>query len=169
MDYKKYIDNFGDFPKKGVQFKDISSLIAQPDVFDSLIKEMAEKVSSWEFDTIVALDARGFVFGSALAFYLNKRLVMARKAGKLPGKVSTTKYDLEYGSATIEVQTDKVAHRKVLIVDDVLATGGTVNATIKSIRDADGFVVGVLTAMELSELEGREYIGVIPVMSVVKY
>lgn len=169
MVYKKYIEDFVDFPKEGIVFKDISSLIARPVVFDSLIKEMAEKVSSLEFNTIVALDARGFVFGSALAFYLSKSLVMARKKGKLPGKVTSATYILEYGEDSLEIQQDKVDGRKVLIVDDLPATGGTLKATVEAVKNSGGTIVGALTAIELTELSGREALKDIKVMSVIKY
>lgn len=169
MEYKNYIEDFKDFPKEGILFKDISSLIVEPEGFKSIIKEMGEKVSFLDFASIVALDARGFVFGSALAFYLSKGLVMARKKGKLPGEVTTVTYILEYGEDTLEIQKNKVDGRKVLIVDDLLATGGTLKAAIEAVEHSGGIVVGVLTAIELTELCGRKVLEDIKVMSVIKY
>lgn len=155
MELTKYIDTYENFPKKGINFKDISPLLADPAALNQLVHEMSGMSYGYNFDLVVGLDSRGFIFGSALAFSRHKGFVMARKAKKLPGLVTSADYSLEYGEASLEVQVDRVRGKKVLIVDDVLATGGTINAAIEAVTKAGGTVTGVITVIELTSLNGR--------------
>nr|WP_240739531.1 adenine phosphoribosyltransferase [Marinitoga lauensis] len=124
MNFEKYIRDIPDFPKPGIIFKDITPLLATPEAFREVIDVMAEKVKDLDFDTILVPEARGFLFGSALAYKLGKKLVPVRKPGKLPYDVVEVSYSLEYGEAKIQMHKDALAKgEKVLIVDDVLATG----------------------------------------------
>lgn len=167
-----YIDTISDFPKEGVQFKDISPLLADPYKFEYLVeafeKEIEKAVGNFTY-SIVGLDARGFVLGAPVAFKSGTGFIMARKKGKLPGAVIGADYDLEYGSATIEVQKDRVRGKRIVIIDDVLATGGTLRATIDAVREAGGTVAGVVVLLEIKELKGREKLDDVEVISLLEY
>lgn len=171
MDYKKYVADYPDFPDEGVIFRDVSPLLGNSDVFNALLDDMAQAASKMgTYDLIAGLDARGFIFGAALAAKVKCGLVMIRKKGKLPqGDLVQTSYDLEYGQATIEVHKEIIEGKRVLIVDDVMATGGTAKAAMEVVKVAGGTVVGVITPVELLFLNGKEKLGDIPFASFIQY
>lgn len=157
MDYEKYINVVEDFPTKGISFKDISPLLRNPEAFKSCIDDMAKLVSDFDFDVICGPESRAFLFGTALAYKLNKGFVMARKAGKLPGRTIKASYDLEYGKATIEIPEDSFKKGdKVLLIDDLMATGGTFNAIKELVAKSDATSVCCLTLINLKDLPGEE-------------
>ncbi len=127
---ESYISKIPDYPKPGILFYDISTLISDKAAFSASIKLLSKAVQKYNFDMIAAIDARGFLFGSAIAFHLEKGLIMVRKKNKLPGKKISFEYELEYGTDTLELNTEAKG-KKILIVDDLLATGGTAGATIE--------------------------------------
>lgn len=154
---KKLIRTIPDFPKKGVQFRDISTLFLDPEGTKMAIDELCRRLEGVDFDVIAGAEARGFVVGTPMAYVLGKPFVLIRKAGKLPGEVTSESYDLEYGSATIEVHTDSVKKgQKVVIVDDLLATGGTMKAAINLFEKLGAEVVKTMYVIELPDLKGRE-------------
>ena len=147
-----------DFPKPGIQFLDISPLLEDPKLFETLINQLAEACKEWEFNKIAAIESRGFILGSALAQKIGKGMVMVRKKGKLPGQTLSHSYDLEYGSDTIEIlPTSLEKGEKVLVLDDVLATGGTASACCELVEKAGGETVGALFFIELGFLNGRRH------------
>jgi adenine phosphoribosyltransferase len=149
-----------DFPKPGILFKDISPLLADPEVFGSAISALATFAeSSGEVDVVAGIEARGFLIAGALACELGCGLVPVRKAGKLPPPTVRRNYALEYGTAEIEVPVQVLTGRRVLVVDDVLATGGTMRAAVDLIAQAEGSVVGVAVLLELGFLDGRAFLG----------
>jgi adenine phosphoribosyltransferase len=155
------------FPKEGVTFLDISPLLEKSDNLKSLIEQLGELSAPFEFDKIVGIESRGFILGSALALHLNKGFVMVRKKGKLPGKTVSQSYDLEYGTDTIEILPTSVeSGEKILILDDVLATGGTAAATCKLVQKLGGQVSGCLFLIELDFLKGRDKMSV-PIQSLI--
>ncbi|MEV4613670.1 adenine phosphoribosyltransferase [Kitasatospora sp. NPDC049258] len=146
-----------DYPKPGVLFKDIAPLLADAEAFAALTQALADRAKALGATKVVGLEARGFVLAAPAAFAAGLGFVPIRKAGKLPGEVFRKSYDLEYGSATLEVQCDAFAPgEKVLVVDDVLATGGTIGASVDLVRQAGVQLVGVVVLMELGFLPGRE-------------
>jgi len=160
---KAAIRDIEDFPSEGITFKDISPVLQDPDLFKHTIDLMAEKYLDNKIDIIVAIDARGFIFGSALAYKLGCGMTMLRKKGKLPYKTNGISYDLEYGSNEMEIHTDAVKpNDRVLLVDDVLATGGTAEAAIDLIKKIDGNITALCCMMELTFLNGKERLGEIP-------
>ncbi|WP_027121112.1 adenine phosphoribosyltransferase [Mycoplasma leonicaptivi] len=157
MDIKKLIRDVQDFPKKGVLFKDISPLLANGEALNYTINKIAEIAK--DTDIIVGPDARGFLFGTPAAAFLKKPFIMVRKPNKLPGEVISMSYDLEYGSNQLELQKGFVKKgQKAVIVDDVLATGGTLNAIVKLLQSQGVIVEKIVVLMELSELNGRKLI-----------
>lgn len=160
MDYEKYIGVTPDFPKKGISFKDISPLLANPKAFASCIDDLAKMGEEFKPTLIIGPESRGFIFGAALAYKMGIGFVMGRKAGKLPGKVRRVSYKLEYGEATIEVPYDAIKKgERVLLVDDLMATGGTFVALKEIIASAGAIPVGCLTIITLEELKGEEKVG----------
>lgn len=156
MDLKKHVRQIPDFPKPGINFFDISTLIRHPEAWRVTIDRMAEIVKPWKPDILAAIDARGFLVAAPLAIPLNCGSIMIRKSGKLPGKVKKHSYGLEYGTDTIEIQDDAVEPgQRVVIVDDLLATGGTLMAAAQLIRSSGGNIVGATALIELSFLKGR--------------
>jgi adenine phosphoribosyltransferase len=152
---KNYIKDVPDFPKAGILFKDISPLLADPRAFKEAVLQIKNEWSG-KIDAIAALDARGFLFGGALAYDLGLPLVMLRKKGKLPGKTVEVTYDLEYGQAIIEVEVDSFAkNTRVLVIDDLLATGGTAKAACELVEKTGAIVAGYAFIVELSALGGR--------------
>ncbi len=146
-----------DFPKPGIQFKDITPLFYNPPLYKLLIKECELEIQNMDFDYILAIESRGFLVGSPLAITMNKPLVLARKPGKLPRKTVSAHYDLEYGSDSLEVHTDDIkAGSRVLIIDDVLATGGTAKAAQDLIGKIDCTVAGFLFLMGVKGLNGSQ-------------
>ncbi|KLO24091.1 MULTISPECIES: adenine phosphoribosyltransferase [unclassified Marinitoga] len=170
MNFEKYIRDIPDFPKPGIIFKDITPLLANPDAFREVIDEMAKKVEKLDFDTILVPEARGFLFGSALAYKLGKKLVPIRKPGKLPYDVVEVSYSLEYGEAKIQMHKDALSKgEKVLVVDDVLATGGTIQAIETLVKKLEAEVSCVLCLIELSFLNPREKLSNLRVESILTY
>ena len=145
-----------DFPKKGIDFYDIASLLDNPDIFSKAIDEMALKVKKMNATAIAGIDSRGFIFASAIAYKLKLKLIIIRKQGKLPGKTFKSSYNLEYGSNTLEIQKDFLNSKdKVVVIDDILATGGTINAAFKLIKKTNANLIGAVVLLELEFLNGR--------------
>ncbi len=168
---KKLIRNIPDFPKAGIEFKDISPLLADADSFREAIDELKYRHAVNHIDMVVGIEARGFVFAAALAYALRAGTCMVRKPGKLPHTVHQQTYELEYGSDTVEIQTDALAGgQRIVIVDDVLATGGTVLAATELIdRNFEVEIVEIDFLMELKSLNGREKLHDWPVHSLLQY
>ncbi len=157
MDLKRHIRQVPDFPKPGINFFDISTLIRHPDAWRTTIDRMAEMVAKWKPDILAAIDARGFLVAAPLAIALKCGTIMIRKSGKLPGRVKSHSYGLEYGTDTIEIQHDAVeAAQRVVLVDDVLATGGTLRAGAALLRGSGGVIAGAACIIELAFLKGRD-------------
>ncbi|MGL6097169.1 MAG: adenine phosphoribosyltransferase [Fimbriiglobus sp.] len=170
MDLNSYIRDIPDFPKPGILFKDITPLLADPSAFEYAISRMAAHYATTEIDAIAAAEARGFLFAAPLALQLRKPLVPLRKPGKLPYRTYSLKYDLEYGQAELHMHVDGVAAgAKVLLVDDLLATGGTMAAGGKLIEQAGGVVVGCAFLVELGFLNGRAKLPGYDVFSLMTY
>ncbi len=159
-----------DFPKPGIIFKDITPMLADPRAFNACLELMAEPYRNVPFDSIVAMEARGFIFGAALAARMQKAFVPVRKPGKLPHLTHEVEYDLEYGKDKVQMHRDAVGpgHR-VLLVDDVIATGGTAWAACELVRRCGGAVIGAAFLIELSFLPGRARIAPVEVSSVLVY
>ncbi|MCI5052788.1 MAG: adenine phosphoribosyltransferase [Simkaniaceae bacterium] len=152
-----YIASIPDFPKPGIQFKCYPDLLKNPPAFKRLIREFADRYRDSDLDCIVGLDSRGFIFGAALAYEMELPFVMIRKAGKLPRKVERIDYQLEYGTATFEIEVESLNRDdRVLIMDDLLATGGTAQAAAELVERVGGQVVEVACLIELAGLGGRE-------------
>ncbi len=167
---KKYIRNIPDFPEKGVIFRDITTITQSPEGLKLAIDSMEEKLKDKEFDVIVGLEARGFIFGMPIAYNMNKAFVPIRKKGKLPCETISESYALEYGNAEIEIHTDAIKKgQKVVVLDDLIATGGTVEAAIKLVERLGGEVVDCLFLVELVDLKGRETLKGYAVDTVVTY
>ena len=170
MDLTKYIRDIPDFPKPGILFKDITPLLAAPGAFQHAIDCMADRYRSQPVDAVAAVEARGFLFAAPLALVLRKPLIPLRKPGKLPFHTHSLRYDLEYGSAELHVHTDGfVAGANVLLVDDLLATGGTMTAGCQLVERAGGRVVGCTFLVELNFLEGRARLAPHEVYSLIRY
>ena len=170
MDLRPYIRDIPDFPAPGILFKDITPLLKAPDAFKHVIDCFFERYSSRPVDAIVGIDARGFLFGAPLAQRLGKPFVPARKQGKLPADVLAAEYSLEYGTSVMEIHRDGIEPGQgVLIVDDLLATGGTLAATAGLVEQAQARVEGLALVIELAELDGRSRLKGYDVYSLVKY
>ncbi|MBI4295255.1 MAG: adenine phosphoribosyltransferase [Chloroflexi bacterium] len=169
-DFCKYCRDIPDFPRKGIIFRDITNLLKNGSVFKRAIDEIAWNYSLTKVDAIVSIEARGFIIGSALAYRLGSGVVPVRKKGKLPWLVYRKTYNLEYGQDELEVHQDSIEpEQNILIVDDVIATGGTVEAVAKLVREMKGTIVGAAFLIELTELKGREKIKDVPVFSLMKF
>ena len=154
-----YIRTIPDFPEPGIMFRDITTVFQDADGLKLAIDSMQEMVSDLDYDVIVGAESRGFIYGAALAYNLHKPLILVRKKGKLPWKTISVDYDLEYGKATLEMHVDAIKPgQKALIVDDLLATGGTAGAIAKLVEQLGGEVVGFLFMIELAGLKGREFL-----------
>ena len=150
------ISTYEDFPKKGIKFKDVLEIIQEPEIFNELILKMSSSEILKKSEAIISIDARGFIFGSAIALKSSKPMIVARKPGKLPGEIVTEKYNLEYGENSLSIQ--KISLKKFnsyVIVDDLLATGGTVDCVAKILSRNDKKIIGLLTVVELVSLRGR--------------
>jgi adenine phosphoribosyltransferase len=170
MDLKQYIRDISDFPRPGIVFKDITPLLAEPRAFRHAVEAFAEHYRGERIDAIAAAEARGFLFAAPLALQLDKPLIPLRKPGKLPYSTYAFQYDLEYGSAELHVHVDGVSPgARVLLIDDLLATGGTVQAGAKLIEKAGGQVVGCGFVVELGFLNGRARLQPHPVFSLITY
>jgi adenine phosphoribosyltransferase len=153
------IETIPDFPQQGIQFKDISPLLSNAEAFASAINLLARRVKIKDFDEIIGIDARGFIFGSALAYKLKKGFIMARKEDKLPGELLSQSYSYEYSQAKLTLQKKRITPgKKYLIIDDVLATGSTISAVAQLIGQAGGVCVGAVVFIELPFLKGRKNI-----------
>src|SRR4051794_22967993 len=170
MDLTPFIRDIPDFPKPGILFKDITPLLAEPRAFQYAIDCIAQKYRKVSIDAIAAAEARGFLFSAPLALQLGKPLVPLRKPGKLPHRTHAHAYDLEYGSAELHVHIDAITPgARVLLIDDVLATGGTMQAACRLVEKAGGQVAGCAFLIELSFLHGREKLAPHEVFSLVRY
>ena len=167
---KKYIRDIPNFPKRGITFHDITPLLQNGDAFNESIDQMAELIKDREIDYLVCIESRGFIFGSAISMKLGSGLVVVRKPGKLPYVTINASYSLEYGNDSLEIHKDAIhENSKVVIVDDLLATGGTAEATGNLIRQLGGDIIGYLFLIELTELDGSEKLKPSPVWSILKY
>ncbi len=169
-DLKKHIRDVPDFPKEGIIFKDITTLLKDKDAFKKSIDLLAKKFSKKNIDMVVGVEARGFIFGAALAYKLKAGFVPIRKKGKLPSKTKSVTYDLEYGTDVLEMHEDALSEKsRVLIVDDLLATGGTIQASIELVKSQNATIAGVAFLVELRFLKGKNKLKDLPVYSVIKY
>ena len=167
---EEYVRSIPDFPEPGIIFRDVTSVLQDADGLQLAIDSMQDCLKGEEFDVITGLESRGFIFGMPIAYNLHKPFVLVRKAGKLPCETVSRTYDLEYGSATIEMHKDSIKPgQKVVIVDDLIATGGSVEAAIKLVEELGGVVVKVVFLMELAGLKGRERLKDYSVSSVLRY
>ncbi|AEH50431.1 adenine phosphoribosyltransferase [Pseudothermotoga thermarum] len=170
MDLKKFVRDIPDFPVKGIIFRDVTPLLKSPQAFKFAVDEMARILSDVSFDCIVSPEARGFIFGAALAYKLGKGFVPVRKPGKLPYETVSLEYQLEYGTAQLQIHADAIEPgQKVLIVDDVLATGGTAEAIGKLVQKLGGQVAAMCFLIELTYLNPRERLKGYDVRTVLKY
>ncbi len=170
MDLESTIRSIPDFPIEGVLFRDVTTLIKNPEAYHELIELLAASVRDRKVDLVVGPEARGFVIGSALAYALGAGFVLARKPGKLPYKTIRHEYALEYGTDSLEIHVDAVQPgQRVIVVDDLLATGGTALATIRLVEQAGGEVVAARFAIELSELGGRKLLSGYDVEAAIVY
>ena len=158
---------YKDFPKKGIDFKDVLEILQYPDIFKDLILIMSSSQYLKSAEAIISIDARGFIFGSAVALESSKPMIVARKPGKLPGQILTREYELEYGKNSLSIQSNSLKKfNSFVIVDDLLATGGTVNCVSKLLEDHNKEILGLLTVVELKKLKGRLNLN-FPVQSVI--
>ena len=167
---EEYVRSIPDFPEPGIIFRDITTILQDPDGLHLAIQSMQDKLKYTEFDVVVCKESRGFIFGVPIAYNLHKAFVPVRKKGKLPCETVSMEYDLEYGSAVIEMHKDSInPGQKVVLVDDLVATGGTIEAAIKLVEELGGEVVKVVFLMELAGLKGRERLKGYEVESVLCY
>lgn len=170
IDLKSHIRNIPDWPKKGILFRDITPLLADPQAFAAAVNALCANFRNSGVEYVAAVEARGFIFGAAVAKTLGAGFVPIRKKGKLPFKTEGVSYDLEYGTDTLEVHQDAVRKKaKVLMVDDLLATGGTMAAACKLIEKIGGQIAGIDFLVELKELAGRDKLGGYKVIAVISY
>lgn len=170
MELSKFIRDVPDFPKSGIIFKDITTLLKNSEAFKEALNQLYSQVAKLEVDKVVAIESRGFIFGSLLAEKLNAGFVPVRKPGKLPAEKISESYQLEYGIDSLEIHIDAINKGdKVLIHDDLLATGGTVEAVCKMIEKLGGEIVGILFLIELDFLRGRDKLKKYPVYSIIHY
>lgn len=164
------IRNIPDFPKQGILFRDITTLLNNKKAFAVAVDKLCEKYKNRKIDKVVAVEARGFILGGAIAHRLGAGFVPVRKKGKLPWKVSSVTYDLEYGTDTLEMHNDAITPgEKVLIVDDLLATGGTVKAVTDLVRKMQGKIKGIAFLVELVDLGGKKKLKDYPIFSLIKF
>ena len=154
---KKLITDYPDFPKKGIVFKDIFPILQNPEVFEDVIKNMSNSTLMNKADAIIAIDSRGFIFGSAISMLISKPMIAARKPGKLPGDLITKNYNLEYGSNSLSIQKNALdKYESYIIVDDLLATGGTVQCIAEILKESNKKIEGLSVLIELKDLKGRD-------------
>ena len=170
MDLKALIRDIPDFPKPGILFRDITTLLSDPAGLRYSIDTLASKIEDWQPEYIVGMESRGFIFGAALAYKLGIGFIPIRKPGKLPAAVWSVEYALEYGTDKLEIHQDAAPPgSRVAIVDDLIATGGTAAATAKLVREIGGDVVGCAFLIELDDLNGRSHLPDVPIISLVHY
>lgn len=169
MDLAQYIRNIPDFPTRGIQFKDITTLLKRKEAFQEAIQRLAEALRPGCPDLVVGIEARGFIIGAPVAYLLGCGFVPVRKKGKLPAATLAKTYQLEYGSATLEIHRDAIEPgQRVVIVDDLLATGGTTKAVCEMVEELGGNIVGIGFVIELEALQGRAKLAKYPVVSLVR-
>ena len=169
-DFKAAIREIPDYPKEGILFYDITTLVKEPTAYHELISQIADSLRDLNIDVVIGPEARGFVIGAPVAYALNAGFVLARKPGKLPAEVYSLSYGLEYGSDSLEIHQDAIKPgQRVALVDDLLATGGTAAATVKLIEAMGGKVVAAAFAVELTDLNGREKLVGPEIRTVIKY
>ena len=167
---EKYIKSIPDFPQPGIIFRDVTSVTEDPEGMKLAIDEMDKLLEGVDYDVIAGAESRGFIFGAPLSYKNGKGLVLVRKKGKLPRETVEMSYDLEYGQATIEIHKDSIKPgEKVVLVDDLIATGGTIEAAAKLIESLGGIVVKMVFLIELTDLKGRERLSKYDVASVVQF
>ena len=165
-----YVRTIPDFPEKGIMFRDITTVLSDAEGLHLAIDEMKHLLDNVEYDVVAGTESRGFIFGVPIAYSCNKPFVPIRKKGKLPSETVEATYDLEYGKATIQMHKDSIkTGQKVVLVDDLIATGGTIEAAIKLVEELGGKVVKVIFLMELAGLKGRERLKGYDVASVISY
>ena len=165
-----YVRTVPDFPKEGIMFRDVTTVLKDPDGFQLAIDLMMKELAGLDFDAIAGTESRGFIFASPIAYLMKKSLILVRKKGKLPFDTVSESYDLEYGSAEIEIHSDSIKKGdKVVLVDDLIATGGTMAASAKLFERLGGEVVRMVFLMELEGLEGRKILKDYDVRSIIKY
>lgn len=170
MDLKKHIANIQDYPVEGILFRDITPLMQNGEAFQKVCEEMAAFAKKVGADIIVGPESRGFIFGCPVAYQLGIGFIPVRKPNKLPRETVSYEYDLEYGSNVLHMHKDAIKpNQKVLIIDDLLATGGTVDASIRMIEELQGEVVGCCFLIELMDLKGRELLSSYPIRSLIQY
>jgi adenine phosphoribosyltransferase len=170
LDLKSFIRDIPDFPKAGILFRDITPLLGNPAALRETVHQLAEPYRNQEIDAVVAAEARGFIFAAPMAIELNAGFVPVRKPGKLPFDRHSFRYDLEYGSDTLEMHVDGVGSgARVLVVDDLLATGGTVGACVKLLEKTGANIIGCAFVIELTGLNGRQAVAPHPVHSLMQY
>lgn len=167
---EEYVRSIPDFPQEGIIFRDVTSVLQDADGLHLAVEMMQEKIKDLDFDVVVGPESRGFIFGVPIAYNLHKGFIPVRKKGKLPCETIEKAFDLEYGSAVIEMHKDGIKPgQKVLIVDDLIATGGTIEAIIDMVKSLGGQVVGIVCLMELAGLEGRKRLSGYRVDSAIVY
>ena len=160
MDLKKYIRSIKDYPKKGILFRDITTLIKDKEAFNESINKISEIMNELNFDRIAAIESRGFIFASALSYKISKSLILIRKKNKLPAEKYSVDFKLEYGEGTLEIHKDSVKSKeKIVIIDDLIATGGTAEAAAKLVEKSGGIVEGFVFIINLFDLGGRKFLG----------
>ena len=170
INLEDYIRNIPDFPKPGILFRDITTLLSNKQAFKSAVSCLAGSFKNKKIDLIVAVEARGFIFGAALAQDLGVGFIPVRKKGKLPWKTKSVTYNLEYGTDTLQMHEDAIAPgARVLIVDDLLATGGTAKAVTELVEQSKGKIIGIAFVVELLDLKGREKLQGYPLVSLIKF
>lgn len=167
---EEYVRSIPDFPEEGIIFRDVTSVLQDAEGLHLAVKSMMDLLDGVEFDVVAGIESRGFIFGAPIAYQMGKAFVPIRKKGKLPCETVEETYDLEYGSATIEMHKDSIEPgQKVVLVDDLIATGGTVEASIRMIEKLGGEVARVIFLMELAGLKGRERLKGYDIASVITY
>ena len=167
---EEYVVSIPDYPEKGIIFRDVTSILEDPEGLQLSIQELQDKLDGVDFNIVIGPESRGFIFGMPIAYALGKAFIPVRKKGKLPCETVSAEYDLEYGKAEIEIHKDAVRPgQKVVLVDDLIATGGTMEASCKLVEQLGGEVVKILFLMELAGLKGREKLAKYDVASVITY
>lgn len=167
---EEYVRSIPDFPEEGIIFRDVTSVLQDADGLQLAVNTMQEKIKDLDFDVVVGPESRGFIFGTPIAYNLKKPFVLIRKKGKLPCETVSEEYELEYGTATIEMHKDAILPgQRILIVDDLIATGGTTEAMIHLIESLGGKVVGIVVLIELAGLKGREKLADYRLESAISY
>lgn len=167
---EEYVVSIPDYPEKGIIFRDVTSILEDPEGLQLSIRELQDKLEGMDFNIVIGPESRGFIFGMPIAYALGKAFIPVRKKGKLPCETVSAEYDLEYGKAEIEIHKDAIKPgQKVVLVDDLIATGGTMEASCKLVEQLGGEVIKILFLMELAGLKGREKLAKYDVASVITY